>query len=718
MQSISSSTDYSNISVSGLREPLQLAARLPLDLSWTRAASDSALSRAYPSPPMSGSPPRPPSHNPDSSEIGYGGYGSTGQDMFRGNHTPQSERSDNSMASMRPYQQETHPPQSYSSLSMGDVQSAQYQVQQRAHMPPERHSYAPHSEQVPAGYSTSDRAAIGEPTGYPSPKAQRKTKGHVASACVPCKRAHLREVGLPSCSDNVVAILVLPKCVPEFANVPAGARAVGGGVKIMGFGFSARATPGKGDRPQRPKALSQRGGRPDWRDRTSLWLALTENPEGDDARSARDLQLTEQQDTGVLLQYTAGLRPCSRCMSNGKEDTCVDVQHKKRGRPRLRDEREPRYEGSGYPPGPSDASMRRPLSLYSVNEAQMQQGFADGQGSGPYRVLKSQGGGPIVPRYFDQASPGDTGMYSAPGTVASNARPLSGREPALAYLTMDLQIAKSTPAFGQALGGQSVVGRPFHDLVSPADRDKAFRLQRVFEDERREREPSYLPPIYLKFEEDRVIQSVGFGPEDVAQFRTDRPEVFTFQGPDGQQRTFQVHFGLAKKESTYFVVLVLHVPATPQAYHQPVPSPFSRDPYSREPQYGYQTAQQVYPPNPGVSPYIPSQSYADPRGEVMAYRAPPTLGSNVSPSAGPSSFAQSQGQPRMDYSQSQAPYQPGRNEATSAQAQIQHDLQLPPIRDQRGEEVLGDPSRRRDDRPGRLDIGGLLETPDHSSRRQ
>lgn len=28
----------------------------------------------------------------------------------------------------------------------------------------------------------------------PSPKPQRKTKGHVASACVPCKRAHLRFV--------------------------------------------------------------------------------------------------------------------------------------------------------------------------------------------------------------------------------------------------------------------------------------------------------------------------------------------------------------------------------------------------------------------------------------------------------------------------------------------------------------------------------------------
>jgi hypothetical protein len=31
-----------------------------------------------------------------------------------------------------------------------------------------------------------------EGSGYTSPKSQRKAKGHVASACVPCKRAHLR----------------------------------------------------------------------------------------------------------------------------------------------------------------------------------------------------------------------------------------------------------------------------------------------------------------------------------------------------------------------------------------------------------------------------------------------------------------------------------------------------------------------------------------------
>jgi hypothetical protein len=47
-------------------------------------------------------------------------------------------------------------------------------------------------QQPPGPFLGSDRGTIAEAPGYTSPKTQRKTKGHVASACVPCKRAHLR----------------------------------------------------------------------------------------------------------------------------------------------------------------------------------------------------------------------------------------------------------------------------------------------------------------------------------------------------------------------------------------------------------------------------------------------------------------------------------------------------------------------------------------------
>lgn len=360
--------------------------------------------------------------------------------------------------------------------------------------------------------------------------------------------------------------------------------------------------------------------------------------------------------------------------------------------------------------------MRRPLSLYSPSDAPIATQFGESllQRTGSYRVLKSQQpGSSMAPRYPEHAEA--SGMYS--GQLPSAPRMAPSQEPMCAYLTMDLQIAKATQGFGEAVGLQSVVARKLHDIVSASDRDKIFRLQRVFEDERREREPNYLPPIYLKFEEDRVIQSVGFGPEDMSQFRIDRPEVFTFQGPDGQQRTFHVRFGLAKKESTYFIVFLLHIPATPQTFHQPSSSPYSRESYSRDSQYGYQTPQQAFTQTPTMSPYnMPNPPFGDPRGEPMMGYRPPGAGVPTAPSVPQSSlppYAPSQTRP--EFSQTQNPYQTPRSELPQGQPPLQHDLQLPPIRAQRGEGSSSD-RRRRDDRSNRVDIGGLLEKPDPARR--
>jgi hypothetical protein len=406
-------------------------------------------------------------------------------------------------------------------------------------------------------------------------------------------------------------------------------------------------------------------------------------------------------------------RPCSRCLSNGKEDTCVDVQHKKRGRPRLRDEREPRYEalGPNYPP-PPDVSMRRPLSLYT--EAPFPAFGESHQRSGPYRVLKSQSAmsGPITPRYLEHASPADANIYGpwAPPTL----RMLAPQEPICAYLNMEMQIAKASQGFGETIGIQPVVSRKLHDIVAANDRDKVFRLQRLFEDERREREPNYLPPIYLKLEEDRVIQAVALGPDALAQFRTERQERVTFQGPDGQQRAFQVRFGLAKKESTYFIVLVLDIPATPQSYPHNLSAPYPREPYSRDSQYGFQPAQQQPYPNPSVPPFVANTPFGDPRGEMSTYRMTGPMGPNVPSST--NMTVPSPPQRRQDYSQGQNnPYQTPRSELPpSPESQRQRDLQLPPIREQRGEGYSADSMQRRDDRSNRFDIGGLLARSDHA----
>ncbi|KAL3419790.1 hypothetical protein PVAG01_08288 [Phlyctema vagabunda] len=354
--------------------------------------------------------------------------------------------------------------------------------------------------------------------------------------------------------------------------------------------------------------------------------------------------------------------------------------------------------------------MRRPLSLYSPSDVPISTQFGESlvQKSGSYRVLKSQSGGSGPQRYVEQPD----AFYGAQLQPGPRSMPL--QEPLCAYLTMDLQIAKATQGFGEAVGIQSIVARRLEDIVSPGDREKVLRLQRGFEEERREREPNYLPPIYLKFEEDRVIQGVGFGPDEMSQFQVVRPEVFTFQGPDGQQRTFHVRFGLAKRESTYFIVFLLHVPATTQTYYQPSSSPYSRESYHREPQYGYQTPQPSFAQPPTVTPFVQNTPFGDPRSEpVMGYR-PSTRGGNM-PANVPQSSVPSyvQGQARPDYVQAQNPYQTPRSELPpQAQPRRTHDLQLPPIRDSG---PSSDP-RRRDDRSGRVDIGGLLENSEPSRR--
>ena len=350
--------------------------------------------------------------------------------------------------------------------------------------------------------------------------------------------------------------------------------------------------------------------------------------------------------------------------------------------------------------------MRRPLLLYSDAPYSARGEYL--QRPGTYRVLKSHSGigGRISPSHMEHASPVDAHIYGQ--SIPQTPRMFAPQEPTCAYLNMEMQIAKASPGFSETIGLQSVVSRKLQDIVSASDRDKMSRLQEILEEERREREPNYLPPIYLKIEEDRLIQSISFGPDDIAQFGMDHQERLTFQGPEGQQRTFQVRIGLAKRESTYFVVLLLDIPATPQPYLPP--SSFSRDS-----PYGFMAQQAAQQPNLIPSPYMTNPSFGDTRGETAAYRTQGVLGSNIPPSMNISTFAQPQ--IRQDYYQSQNPYPSPRGEPPQSQPNPHgHDLQLPPIRGPRHEGVAADLARRRDDRSNRVDIGGLLERRDHAGR--
>lgn len=407
--------------------------------------------------------------------------------------------------------------------------------------------------------------------------------------------------------------------------------------------------------------------------------------------------------------FSIAQRPCSRCLSNGKEDTCVDVQHKKRGRPRLRDEREPRYEvlGPNYPP-PPDKMMRRPLLLYG--EAPYTPMGEHSQRASAYRVLKSQSGmgTQLSPRHLEYASSADANIYNP--QIPLTPRMFAPPDPICAYLNMEMQFAKVSPGFSETIGVQSVVSKKLQEVVSTNDRDKITRLQANLEEERRARELNYLPPIYLKIEEDRLIQSVSFGPEDMSQFRMEHQERITFHAPDGQQRTFQVRIGLAKKESTYIVALVLNIPATPQQYPQ-------SSTYSREPQYAFMPQPSMNQPSPIPSSYMANPTFTDQRGDGTTYRTPVPLSSNIHPSMNMSALPQSQ--MRQEYPQVGNPYQPTRREQPQPQTRPpgrENDLQLPPILGQRQEGPAADTMQRRGDRSSRVDIGGLLDKRDHAGR--
>ncbi|KAI5463435.1 hypothetical protein BGZ63DRAFT_441981 [Mariannaea sp. PMI_226] len=582
----------------GQRRGISDLARIALDLTWAPKRAefdDSARSRAYPSPPMSGSPPLPPNPFQEAGGRGQapGSYPPVNsQDAYNRTPSHQSPINPRGPTNMPPpasrlYQQEQPPnmpysyhrheeaiagPSSYHQLGLPSM------TQQQGYLP------ASTGSSTQAHYPAPGRQALSEPHQMTSPKSQRKTKGHVASACVPCKRAHLR-------------------C---------------------------------------------------------------------------DAQ-----------------RPCSRCVTNGKEEACIDVQHKKRGRPRLREDPrqgEARYDQQRYSQ-PQDASGQRPLSIYPSSSG-MGQGYID--------LNLSEGSEQMQPRYLERAPTTDPNMYSSHS-------PVSGRTPEpVAFLNMQLEFAKVSPVFAEALGGASMEGRNLIDTLVSTERDKVLAIRSQLLEEQTRKEPNYLPPILGGI--DRVMQSLGFSVEDITRFLLDRQEYLTFRTYDGQVRSFPVRFGLAKEASIYFVVLVLNLPTRHPGY-PPAPSPLSRDVVS-----GYSA-----PPPP---PHAHHPSY-DPRTAVsgpfdparqryneghMASRPP-------APGIGPGGASYAASPSRQEYPGPQSYHIPRSELTAPIQPRPQSAFQLPPIRSQpeRGEHS-GEQNWSREERPGRVDIGGLIERPDAPGR--
>lgn len=421
--------------------------------------------------------------------------------------------------------------------------------------------------------------------------------------------------------------------------------------------------------------------------------------------------------------YTAQ-RPCTRCVQNGKEDACVDVQHKKRGRPRLRDD----HRGTGFDPrlGHSqDPNLRRPLSLYNPPGG-VNYGDDSMRRTQSYRVLKSQPPEPLAPRLLERGSVSGANVFPAPLHI-----PTRPSEPA-AFLTMDLEVAKTSSTFLDTIGRAAVQGLRITDLLVPEDRGRMAALQRHVQDEQTRREPNYLPPMYAKQEEEKVFRALGFSREELAPYTLDMVDNFRFTDQTGQARSVNVQLGLAKYGSIFFIIIAVSTGFRPF----PTPSPQNRDP--RELAYSYPAPQIPY-----AQPTPVSATFEHGRGRSasdVVYglpRQPATPGgviSGLSPRLS-SSYAASPGRP--DYPSGPSAYIP-RSELSSAPRPSQPaGYQLPPIRSQQQQpqyqpqpqpppqhtqypppppqaqqqSVPSEQSWPRDDRQ-RVDIGGLIDRPE------
>lgn len=197
----------------GRRRGISDLARVALDLTWANREAEwktLARSKAYPSPPMSGSPPLPPKAAQEASDRGHplAPYPtSSPQDVYRGSSVQQAPIDPRAQQPAprslpRSYPQEPTPAMTYAYRRPDEPPlPASYHPQQHQGMPPGLPQGIPQQPYMPApGQGPSTAPGYPVPGGPPplesqpftSPKAQRKTKGHVASACVPCKRAHLR----------------------------------------------------------------------------------------------------------------------------------------------------------------------------------------------------------------------------------------------------------------------------------------------------------------------------------------------------------------------------------------------------------------------------------------------------------------------------------------------------------------------------------------------
>ncbi|CUS15752.1 unnamed protein product [Tuber aestivum] len=511
-------------------------ARFSLDLGPARpGVSLAAHTVPYPSPPMSHSPPplhplspkqdarRRPSTSISIPQDVRGLPGRALEQHSYSHHDPQY-----------PHQLQQQQHQGPVSATSSSADSEHFP----APFPSMNNHESPHthSSQLPAT-SPGRRTPFVSPPSFPPPQLPRRTKSHVASACVNCKKAHLACDGANSTKGSDTSVTKHEGLAPE-----------------------------TGSRDFDDHAL------------------------------------------GVSVS-----------------DTCKDVQHKKRGRPRLRDERTHSFEvgqiGALQSHRPENVS---PLSSPTTRSFR----------TGPHRVLKSQPTDShrynrrpsLTPR---EETLGQSGSYFDDRPLPRS-RGLNLPSPvpnATAYLTTELVVAKSSENVRELLGySEHELNRvrSLYDIVVPSDRDKLYRLSRRIQDEVTEREPNYRPPVSpdslysaIQNVNQADIPSATHGSKDIQ-------ESLHLRRPDGHFLRTRIQINLAKT-SVFFVVVVFSL-----VTGIPAPLQFNSSQSSLGSQSRMYTPGPQIPPPPLTSPSFltPSQQrqlQGEPQGPQSPYSLHPSI---------------------------------------------------------------------------------------------
>ena len=227
------------------------------------------------------------------------------------------------------------------------------------------------------------------------------------------------------------------------------------------------------------------------------------------------------------------------------QDTCFDVQHKKRGRPRLREERplrsqrpdEPNVKRSQtVPEGPGPSSH---ISAEQF-QGQLQQTFLLGES---------------VP--FSQSRKRGISNLQTPSSLLKEQYPtFTGSKP-FCLLDLDFSVIKSNELFENYIRAQgSIRGRNITEFLDLQSRDLMQSIKAQIHQERSQSDPAYLPPIRNLIEHETVQSITQADLETVTRGFSERNIRIVFSGANGQSNTITCQVQLAKK-NVFFVVLVL-----------------------------------------------------------------------------------------------------------------------------------------------------------------